>query len=40
VILEELLTRTRRFGLRPEAPPVHAPSLFVRRLLHLTIAVE
>jgi cytochrome P450 family 144 len=37
VVLEELLSRTRSLALRADAPPVHAPSLFVRRLLSLTI---
>jgi cytochrome P450 len=39
-VIEELLARTRRLRLRPEQPPVFAPSLLVRRLLSLTIDVN
>ena len=39
-VIEHALTRTRRIRLRPEAPPVHAQSLFVRRLERLPTAVE
>lgn len=39
VVLEEVLARTKRFRLRADAPPVHARSIFVRRLEHLPIEV-
>lgn len=40
VVVEEVLARTRRIALRADAPPVHAPSLFVRRLERLPIDLE
>ena len=40
IVLEELLARTKRIGLRAAAPPVHARSIFVRRLERLQIEVE
>lgn len=40
IVLEELLARTKRIGLRAAAPPVHARSIFVRRLERLPIEVE
>jgi cytochrome P450 family 144 len=40
VALEELLARTRGFTLDPAQPPVHVPSLFVRRLAQLPLRVE
>jgi cytochrome P450 len=39
VVIEELLRRTRRIALRPGDPPVHARSIFVRRLEHLPLDV-
>jgi hypothetical protein len=39
-IVEEVLARTRRIGLSADSPPVHAPSIFVRRLERLPIEVE
>ena len=40
VALEELLARTRRIALDSARPPVHVPSLFVRRLRHLHLALS
>ncbi len=37
VMMEELLARTRRIALRPGQPPIHAHSIFVRRLEHLPL---
>jgi cytochrome P450 len=39
VVLEHLLARTRRIALRADDPPVHARSIFVRRLERLPLAV-
>jgi cytochrome P450 len=39
VTIEELLSRTRRIALRAGAPPVHARSIFVRRLERLPLDV-
>ncbi len=40
VVVEELLTRSRRVALRPGDAPRHAPSLFVRRLERLALEIE
>ena len=40
VVVEEMLASTRRLGLRANAPPVHARSIFVRRLERLALDVE
>ena len=40
VILEELLARTHAVALDPARPPVHVPSLFVRRHAQLHLRVE
>jgi cytochrome P450 len=40
VVLEQLLARSRNVALDPEAPPVHARSIFVRRLERLPLLVE
>lgn len=40
VVIEEILNRTKHFGLDPENPPVHARSIFVRRLESLPILME
>jgi cytochrome P450 len=40
VVLEEVLARTKLIRLRADAPPVHARSIFVRRLEHLPIELE
>ncbi|MEQ8802918.1 cytochrome P450 [Haliea sp.] len=40
VALEELLARTRNFALDSARPPVHVPSLFVRRLRHLHLTLS
>jgi cytochrome P450 len=37
VVIEELLARTRRIALRADDPPVHARSIFVRRLERLPL---
>lgn len=39
VMVEEMLSRTRHIQLSAQAPPVHAGSIFVRRLERLPIAV-
>ena len=39
VMVEEMLSRTRHIQLSAQAPPVHARSIFVRRLERLPIAV-
>ena len=39
VMVEEMLARTRHIKLSAQAPPVHARSIFVRRLERLPIAV-
>jgi cytochrome P450 len=39
VVLEELLSRTKHLEPIPEEPPRHVPSLFVRRLESLPLAV-
>ncbi|MEP1470189.1 MAG: cytochrome P450 [Halieaceae bacterium] len=39
IALEELLTGTTRFRLDPHQPSVYAPSIFVRRLEHLTLTI-
>lgn len=39
IVLEEVLARTKRLQLRADAPPVHARSLFVRRLEQLPVEV-
>lgn len=39
-VVEALLLQSRHLALLPEDPPVHAPSIFVRRLARLTLAVE
>ncbi len=39
VVIEELLARTRRIALRADDPPVHARSIFVRRLERLPLDV-
>lgn len=41
VVLEELLARTRRFGLDPRGrAPAYVPSLFMHRLAHLDLEFE
>jgi cytochrome P450 len=40
VVLEELLARTRSVALDPARPPVHARSIFVRRLAHLELQLQ
>lgn len=40
VILEELLAQTREFSLDGAAPVRHVPSIFVRRLEHLHLAMS
>ena len=40
VVLEELLSRTKRVRLCADDAPVHARSIFVRRLEHLPIEIE
>lgn len=40
IVVEQMLARTQRIELRPDAPPVHARSLFVRRLERLPLAVS
>ena len=40
VALEELLVRSRNIALDSARPPVHVPSLFVRRLRHLHLALS
>jgi len=40
VVLEQLLARSRAVALDPEASPVHARSIFVRRLERLPLVVE
>jgi len=40
VVVEEMLARTGNIALRPDAPPEHARSLFVRRLERLPLAVS
>jgi len=39
-VIEEILNRTKHFGVDPENPPVHARSIFVRRLESLPILME
>jgi cytochrome P450 len=40
IVVEELLDRTSRLGLDPDHPPVHARSIFTRRLDHLPLIIE
>jgi cytochrome P450 len=40
IVVEELLARTQRVAIAPGASPVHAHSIFVRRLEHLPLSVE
>jgi cytochrome P450 len=40
VVVEELLANTRRIAIPPGSPPVHAHSIFVRRLEQLQLEVE
>ena len=40
VVIEEILQHTKRFRLDPESPPVHAQSIFVRRLESLSILID
>jgi len=40
IVVEELLASTRRFAIPPGASPVHAHSIFVRRLDRLPLEVE
>ena len=40
IVIEELLDRTSRLGLDPDHPPVHARSIFTRRLETLPLIVE
>ena len=40
VVLEQLLERTKRISLREGDPPVHAPSIFIRRLERLPLEID
>ena len=40
IVVEQLLSRTRRLSLRPDDPAVYTPSIFVRRLERLPLDVE
>ena len=40
VVIEEILQHTKGFRLDPESPPIHAPSIFVRRLESLSILID
>lgn len=39
IMIEDVLRGTEHFTLNPESPPVHARSIFIRRLEHLPIVV-
>ncbi|MCB1842846.1 MAG: cytochrome P450, partial [Halioglobus sp.] len=39
IILEELLAQTREFAVAPGTTPQHVPSIFVRRLAELRLAM-
>ena len=40
ILVEEVLSRDEGFGLRPNDPPRHAATIFVRRLERLPIFPE